>query len=136
MDQRTYIEPSFDLKRLHQILCDPNSTEKQKIAAIMGIHVKFWHASEADLARMLYRAGHSKDVIALCPKVLESCKECHTWKKTLARPQVRATLATHFNHTVQTDLFFLWDRTYIVLICECIRYAVTAFLPDKSAPTW
>ena len=51
---------------------------------------------------------------------------------------MKAKFAERFNQRVQTDLFFLWDppRTYIMLIDECIRYCVTAYLETKTAEEW
>ena len=54
----------------------------------------------------------------------------------MSKPIVKARLSEHFNQRVQTDLFFLWERTYIILIDECIRYAVVAHLENKTATCW
>eukprot|EP00959_Pyramimonas_sp_CCMP1952_P258465 5402494-Pyramimonas_sp.AAC.1 len=93
----------------------------EKKAIIMGIHVKFGHAAAMGLKKMLYRAAYGKDVLDLVDNVIECCKECATWKRKLTRPQVKAMLAEHFNCRVQTDPFFIFDKTFIVLVDECIR---------------
>ena len=138
LDQPTYIEPSFDLKALKKLLTDVNATEKSKIAGLLGLHLKFWHATVPDMQRMLYRGGFGKDVLELLPRVLQSCADCLEWASKLTRPVMKAKFAEHFNQRVQTDLFFLWDppRTYIMLIDECIRYCVTAYLETKTAEEW
>ena len=48
------------------------------------------------------------------------------------RPKVKSRLATCFNVVVQADLFFLWDRAFIILVDECTRYKFADELRDKS----
>ena len=45
-------------------------------------------------------------------------------------------MAFHFNHRVQTDLFTLWGRMYIILMDEAIHWACCEFLPQKTAEVW
>ena len=54
----------------------------------------------------------------------------------MSKPLAKAKISEHFNHRVQTDLFFLWEQIYIIFIDECIRYAVTARLADKTPERW
>ena len=63
------------MKHLNETLSSPTTTTKEKKAAIMGLHYKFWHASAMELKKMLYRAGHGAEVIALVPEVVKGCKE-------------------------------------------------------------
>ena len=107
VDQPTYIEPSFDIRELHRKLCSPFTTDKEKIAGLLGLHIRFWHASAQDMRRMLYRVGHCKAVVALVDKVVQSCPECAAYARKLTKPLIRMRLAEHFNLRVQTDLFFL-----------------------------
>ena len=131
----TYVEPSFDLKHLKEVLADPNTTEKEKKAIIQGLHYKFWHASAVDLKKMLYRAGYGADVLALVQGVVNSCKECQTWKRKMTMPAIKAAISEHFNHRVQTDLF-IFDKTFIILIDECIRYCIVEPLLRKTSEEW
>ncbi len=136
VDQPTYIEPSFDIRLLKKQLNDPNVSKKEKIAGLLGLHIKFWHASLSDMSRMLYRGGHGKDVLDLLPEVLKRCKECQERARTMSKPLIKASLATHFNDRVQTDLFFLWDRCYVIMVDECIRYCIAARMENKTALEW
>eukprot|EP00959_Pyramimonas_sp_CCMP1952_P429721 8999489-Pyramimonas_sp.AAC.1 len=89
-----------------------------------------------ELKKMLYRAGYGKDVLDLDDNVIECCKECAAWKRKLIRPQVKAMLAEHFNYRFQTDLFFIFDKTFTVLVDECIRWCLVEELPRKTADEW
>ena len=135
MDQPSYIEPSFDLRSLHKLLMNDGVSTKEKIAGLLGLHIKFWHASHSDMHRMLYRAGLGKEVLDLLKPALDRCPECRAMKATLTKPLVRIRSAEYFNERVQTDLFFLWapSRCYIILIDECIRYCLAAPLERRTA---
>ena len=51
-------------------------------------------------------------------------------------PLIKASVAEHFNHRVQTDLFFIFEKTCVILIDECIRYCVVEILQRKTADEW
>eukprot|EP00959_Pyramimonas_sp_CCMP1952_P282447 5903535-Pyramimonas_sp.AAC.1 len=89
-----------------------------------------------ELKEMLYRAGYGKGVLDLVDNVIEGCKECATWKRKLTRPQVKAALSEHFNYRVQTDLFFIFEKTFIALVDECIRWCLVEELSRKTADEW
>ena len=71
LDQPTYIEPSFDLRALRKELDDPEVPEARKLSGLLGLHIKIWHAPATELQKMLYRAGHGRDVIELIPKMVK-----------------------------------------------------------------
>lgn len=136
VDQPTYIEPSFDIKGLQKMLADPNATRKEKLAGLLGLHNKFWDAPVVDLRRMLYRSGHGKDTLQMLPDMVKSCKDCNQWASSLSKPVVTLRLAEHFNWRVQTDLFFIIEKIYVVLFDDCIRYALAGRLQDKTPMEW
>ena len=111
VDPPTYVEPAFDLKRLRERLEYPAVSEKDKRRMLMGVHVRFWHASDADLQRLLCRGGHSRAVIKLARGIARACRECSTWARTQSKPLLSMRRAEHFNHRLQHDLFFIFDRT-------------------------
>ena len=75
----------------------------------MGLHYRFWHASEVNMRKMRYRGGHTPAVQDMAKTVLTCCKECSNWARAMTRPMVKANLSEHFNYRVQCDLFFLWE---------------------------
>ena len=108
---------------------------KTKLRLLVGIHYRFWHAGEVEMKKLLHRAGHSKEVVSLCRGLADHCKEC-SWKRKCPMPRVKASLSEHFNYRIQTDLFFIFDRTYVVLIDECIRWAMSSFLQNRTKEEW
>ena len=49
---------------------------------------------------------------------------------------MKAALSEHFNYRVQTDLFFIFDKTFIILVDECIRWCLVEELSRKAADEW
>ena len=47
-----------------------------------------------------------------------------------------AALSHHFNDRVQTDLFFIFDRIYVILIDECLKWTIIEELPSKTPEAW
>ena len=83
--------------------------------------------------QLLERAGVPKEVLALVPLcVPQSCKRCMQFAHAKHMPKVKSRLATKFNNVVQADLFFLWERVFIIIVDECTRYKFAAGLPNKS----
>ena len=68
--------------------------------------------------------------------VVRSCPECAAYARKLTKPLIRIRMAEHFNYRVQTDLFFLWNLTFVILVDECIRYCICEELPDRTASAW
>ena len=132
-----YIEPSSDLGKIKQKLHDPTVSTELKKKMILGLHIKFWHTSRDDMIKFLRRGGYSNVVLELVNKVVPwMCKDCMKWRRQQTRPLHGITMSPHFNYRVQTDLWFIWDMTFVVFVDECIRYALTAQLHRKTADEW
>ena len=54
----------------------------------------------------------------------------------MTKPLVKARMVEHFDYRVQTDLYFVWDKTYIILIDECIRYCTATRINSKLSSEW
>ena len=134
----TYIEPSFDLSKLRQRLLDPKTVQREKMAMLLGLHIKFWHAPASDMVRFLRKGGYDSDTLQMVHTVVPwMCEQCMAWRRTMTRPQHKMSLSPHFNFRVHTDLFFIFDeRCYIILVDDCIRYALVAHLERKTPDEW
>ena len=49
--------------------------------------------------------------------------------------KIKSNLATTFNEVVQTDLFFLWDQTFQLMVDEAVRWKSGDHLPNKLGST-
>ena len=48
------------------------------------------------------------------------------------KPGIKMTIAVRFNERVQADLFFLFEKTWLMMIDECIRYRIACLLATKQ----
>ena len=68
----------------------------------------------------------------ICETVPHLCRDCMSVARTMTNPLIKIKLATRFNHRVQADLFFIFNLTFLCLLDECIRFAVSSHLPSKE----
>ncbi len=114
-DNGDYIEPSFNIRELKKKLLEPALSSKQRLKLLLGLHYKMRHLPAAELQRMLLKGGYGKENADLADQVLKSCSICQQWARTMTKPVAAGgIIATFFNERVQTDLFTLWGRIYII----------------------
>ena len=82
---------------------------------------------------LLERAGVPKVVLDFIKEVVpKKCKRCMQFQHAKHRPKVKTWFGRHFNHVVQADLFYLWDKVFIILTDECTRYKFADVLANRS----
>ena len=75
--------------------------------------------------------------MAMAEPTLAECIIYQQWKVMMTKPKTTgARVAVYFNHRVQTDLFTLWGRLYIILVGEAIRDCVCNDLSTRDSSTW
>ena len=112
------------------------ASDKDRPSLILGLHERMWHAPEARLHPLLEAAGCPRYILAQIPEVLKTCHRCNQFARTMLRPMIRATMATHFNHMMQADSYVLFGQDWLLMIDELFRYKQTDHLPDKSFSTY
>ena len=123
-------KPSVDLQDLPKKLT--HATEDERRRLLQGLHERMWHAPAADMLRMLQAMLLPKDVLSLGVQVANECPQCREWKPRIHKSAIKSSLSTQFNEVVETDLFFLWDKTFMLLIDECIRWKTGDEIPSKQ----
>ena len=127
------IKPSFKIRdAIPKLSSDSTSTEEKK-KLLMGIHEKFWHATAKDMTNLLKKAGLGLSVLNLVPEVVRCCPVCRNYARPLNVPTLRAEMANFFNDILQVDIFFLWDKVWLLIVDEATRYKVCGELQDRSA---
>ena len=96
------------------------------------MHERFWHAPPLDMLRLLHAMILPRDIVVEGIQIARDCTECRQWASRLPKPLIKSNLATQFNETVQHDLFFLWDLTFMLLIDEAIRWKTGDHLESKE----
>eukprot|EP00959_Pyramimonas_sp_CCMP1952_P035840 750312-Pyramimonas_sp.AAC.1 len=102
----------------------------------MGMYVELWHAAAMELKKMMCRASDSKEVIEAFDTVIERCKGYSMWKRKLAIPMIKSLLPEHRIYGAQTDIFIIFEKTFIVCVAECILWRLVEGLSGKTADEW
>ena len=132
------MKPSLNLaKLLERLKKAAEKKDKQEcIRCLLGLHIRFWHASVPDMAILLKQGECWTPFLAkLVVLVPKACKDCRDFLPPATKPQVGITVAIYFNHRVQMDLFFQWDCCFILIIHEFSKYKVADYLKDRTAET-
>ena len=124
------IKPHQDLKDLPQKLAQATPDERERL--LMGVHERFWHCSAADMVRLLQAALVPRAIVEQGAAIPGKCIHCAKYAQKMHRPQLKAHISTHFNETVFHDLFFAWEKVFMLLIDECIRWKTGCQLSDKG----
>ena len=136
MDLPNYIEPSFNLKSIKVKLMNTKTPLKTKMSLILGLHYKFWHASVPDLKRMFLRGCYGAGNIRIFPEAIKLCHICANWARVPHKPTSSVHLATYFNQRVQTDLFTIWGKWYVIWIDEAVRWCLVSPISNRTAEEW
>ena len=117
MEHLDYIEPSLNMRLLKRKLLDPKISRRKKAKLLMGLRYKLYHLPSREMARFLEKGGYPREIVELGAATAKRCNICVPWMSTLTKPvSAGGTLATFFGGRVQTDLFELWSRTYVIWI--------------------
>ena len=126
------VKPNFDMTKMVARL-KVETDKKEIVRLLLGFHIRFWHAPVPDMIVFLKSAEcWTKLLATIIVLIPMACTICRDYARQLTRPQVGITIAIRFNHRVQMDLFFMWDKTWILIIDELSRYKVTDMLKDKT----
>ena len=130
------VKPGFNLSNLLKKLKEAADKKDRKecVRCLLGLHIRFWHASVPDMAILLKQGDCWIPFVAkILPIVPKACRDCRDVLPPLTKPQVGISMAVHFNQRVQMDLFFQWDECYILIIDEFSKYKIAEFLKDRTA---
>ena len=57
----------------------------------------------------------------LAQQVIAACEECNDWAPIATKPKYRAELAGWFGDVMVCDLFFIFGKTFLLMVDEAIR---------------
>ena len=127
------IKPLYSVKRVLQRL--PEAIKKEPATArrlLLGLHEKLWHAPAADFANLLLRAGTPAEVVEAASSVVAQCSICRRYSRLPSRPQSKTSLAAHFGDEVEVDIFYLFNKTFFLMIDSATRYKVVFELTSRE----
>ena len=123
-------KPIMDLKELPQKLLHGKNEERRR--RLQGLHERFWHAHPGDMLRLLQAMLMPRDICIMGAEIARDCEECRKHQPPINRPKTKSYLATAFNETVQHDLFFINNETFMLLIDEAIRWKTGDHIAEKK----
>ena len=123
--------PNFNLKNVVKAL-NESPTAERRAKLIQGLHERFWHAKMDKPGPLLKQAGLPKKFLEEIPDVLKLRIHCNKFQLPARRPMLRTTFAKHFNHMVQTDIFFLFGKAFQLYIDELFKYKSGDMIANKS----
>ena len=126
------MRPNVDLRDLPRQLVSANKAERSRL--LRGFHERFWHAGPQDTLRLLQAAMLPRDICLEGVQISRDCEHCRKFALKIPKSQLKSHLATVFNEIVQHDLFFLWDKPFMLLIDEAIRWKTGDELVNKQSP--
>ena len=129
-----YIDPSFNVRLLKRKLEDPKCTESDCARLLLGLHYKLWHLPLGEMRQFLKKGWYPEWIYPVLTATIPwKCKECMQWKRTLTKPvSGGGSLATFFNERLQTDLFTLWQRIYIIWVDQATRWTLAQHMATKD----
>ena len=105
----------------------PEVVEKE----LRKLHIRWWHATEATMRRLLYAAGLDEVRLALIKSVVERCRECRGWKLRESKPS--PTIGTQFLQHGEMDVIQYKDKYALHVIDQCIRFSAGCVLTNQGA---
>ena len=104
--------------------------------SVRKVHERLNHKSKDNLAHAYSNADMlTKELKETIQKVVDQCKVCQKYWKSMPRPVVTLPKCNDFNQIVTLDLKS-WGSKYILwMICSFTRFIKGAVLPNKEAET-
>ena len=103
---------------------------------VRKMHEKLNHKSKANLAHAYANADLlTKELKETIQKVVDQCKVCQEYRKSMPRPAVTLPKCNDFNQIITLD-FKIWGKNYILwMICSFTRFIKGVVIPNKEAET-
>ena len=120
------IKPLYSVKRVLQKL--PTAVKNEPATArrlLLGLHEKLWHATAADFSSLLARAGMPPEVIDMASEAVAACSICRKYSRLPSKPRSRVHLAAYFGDEVELDIFYLWSKSFVLMVDVATRYKVS-----------
>ena len=129
------IRPNYNLRRvlqkLPQLVAAGDNVKAKRL--LLGLHERLWHSPINDYLNLLRRCGMDIDVLDLAKEAVQECHICRKFVRLPHRPQMRVGGAISFGDTLQIDLFFLNNITYLLMVDEATRFKMCRVLPGQDS---
>ena len=127
------IKPLYSVKRVLQRLPQAAKDERTANKLLLGLHEKLWRATASDFANLLMRAGMPPEMVQLASEAVAVCEVCRKYSRLPARPKTKVSLAAHFNDETEMDIFYLWEKKFVLMVDVATRDKIAFETPSREA---
>ena len=121
---------NFDVNRTMKALRTSGDVETLKLCK--KLHVRWWHATYAQMKNIFQLADLPSRVMDHCQTVVDTCKVCREWARPLSEAVASIEVTTRFNHQVELDLLFHGKHIILHMVDRCTRWHAAVEIPDKT----
>merc|ERR1712112_327235 len=119
-----------------QILFTEEEEKLQNLRAIRKVHEVNNHKSAEQLIKHYKTANLiGPETIKTIKKVVQECKVCQKFSKSMVKPKIALPVATSFNEIVTLDLKQFGDKYVLWCVDACTRFIQGKLLENKQAET-
>merc|ERR1712112_399306 len=119
-----------------QIFFTEENEELNTFKAIKKVHEVTNHKSAEKLIKHYKTANLiGPNTIKTIKKVVQECKICQKFSKSMVKPKIALPVATSFNEIVTLDLKQFGDRYVLWCVDACTRFIQGKLLENKQAET-
>ena len=112
-------------------VCD----EPARRRILRKLHIRWWHATAAQMKRLLQQAGQPVEVVDLIDGIVDTCAVCRTWMTPRPDSQASANVTQIFNHQVELDLMYYKKKVILHLVDRCTRWHAGKEVDGKEMAT-
>ena len=123
----------FDVKDSIRNLGSANASDIQIVLELRKLHIRWWHANRTSMEKILKAAGIKPSIIALVPRIIDTCRQCRAYQRPGPHPKTTITLATDINDIVEADIMFYSDFMIWHMVDRADRWQAGVILPSKNA---
>merc|ERR1712002_1394481 len=119
-----------------QVLFTEEEEKLQTIKAIKKVHEVNNHKSAEQLIKHYKTANLiGPNTIKTIKEVVQDCRICQKFSKSMVKPKIALPVATSFNEIVTLDLKQFRDKYVLWCVDSCTRFIQGKMLLDKQADT-
>ena len=123
----------FDVKDSIRNLGSADASNIQIVLELRKLHIRWWHATRTSMEKILKAAGIKPSIIALVPRIIDTCRQCRAYQRPGPHPKTTTTLATDINEIVEADIMFYNDFMIWHMVDRADRWQAGVILPSKNA---
>ena len=126
----------FNENDLGVLFMEDKKGELCSFKAVKKVHEVNRHKGKDQLIQAYRNAGWiSPEMTNIIERVVNDCKVCQKFKKSIARPRVTLPKATSFNEVVTLDLKEFGTKYVLWMIDSFSRFMVGRLITNKKADT-